>query len=178
VALLPVDNNGVLVQLPAVPAGGAPSVSGQLLLGIGTQSNNTPAGVTTFPASLIGNFTTVFNGTTYTNSFIDTGSNGLFFNDPGIPACASPNAAWYCPPATTSLSAVTEGSAGTPSVTVPFQIGNAIGLFNSGNNVFAELGGPFSSLFDWGLPFFYGRNVFVGIQGRSSSLGTGPLWAY
>ena len=183
VALLPVNNNGVLVQLPVVPAGGAQSINGQLVLGIGTQANNGPSGVVAYPANpFTGDFITVFNGITYgdpnSSSFIDTGSNGLFFNDPGLPACAPPNAAWFCPPATTNLSAVTEGFTGMPSVTVPFQIGNAIGLFNSGNRVFAELGGQFSGIFDWGLPFFYGRNVFVGIQGRNSSLGAGPLWAY
>ncbi|HEY6837619.1 MAG TPA: DUF3443 family protein, partial [Geobacteraceae bacterium] len=75
VASLPVDNNGVLVQLPTVAPGGAPSDNGQLVLGIGTQTNNTPNGVTTFPASpFTGEFTTVFNGTAFTNSFIDSGS--------------------------------------------------------------------------------------------------------
>ena len=34
------DNNGVLVQLPAVPNGGSPGVNGSLIFGIGTQSNN------------------------------------------------------------------------------------------------------------------------------------------
>jgi hypothetical protein len=180
VAHLPVDNNGVLVQLPVVLPGGAPSDNGQLVLGIGTQTNNVPSGVTAFPANLNGDFTTVFNDTTISNSFLDTGSNGLFFNDSAIPACAAPNAGWYCPPATLSLSATTLGTAGSPSGTVSFQIGNATSLFNSGNQVFVELGGsiPGVSGFDWGIPFFYGHNVFVGIQGKSSNLGTGPYWAY
>jgi hypothetical protein len=43
--------------------------------------------------------------------------------------------------------------------------------------VFLELGGPDTS-FDWGLPFFLGRSVYVGIDGQTSSLGTGPYWAY
>jgi hypothetical protein len=180
VASLLVDNNGVLVQLPAVPLGGTTSDNGQLVLGIGTQANNTPSGVTTFPANASGYFTTVFNGTVNNSSFLDTGSNGIFFNDT-LPPCAAPNAEWYCPPSTTSLSAVNEGGVnGTPSGTVQFQIGNALALFGSGNSAFVELGGSLSGVsgFDWGLPFFYGRNVFVGIQGKSTSLGTGPFWAY
>jgi Protein of unknown function (DUF3443)/Bacterial Ig-like domain (group 2) len=184
VAHLPVDNNGVLVQLPAIPAGGAPSVSGQLLLGIGTQANNTPSGVTAYPANVVGDFTTVFNGTTLSNSFIDSGSNGLFFSAPAslLPTCASPNQAWYCPSVTTDLSATNRGAGGTPSGIVNFQIRNALGLFSSGNRAFTELGGVLPAAlsgFDWGLPFFYGRSVFVGIEGRSAAgLGTGPYWAY
>ncbi|HEY6872432.1 MAG TPA: DUF3443 family protein [Geobacteraceae bacterium] len=174
---LPVDNNGVLVQLPAVPPGGTASASGQLVLGIGTQSNNTLSGVTAFPTNASGDFTTIFNGTALNNSFIDSGSNGLFFNDPLIPLSPS---GWYIPSSTTTLSATTRGATGSPSATVTFQIGNANTLFGSGNDVFIELGGslPGVSGFDWGLPFFLGRNVFVGIEGKSSNLGAGPYWAY
>ncbi|HEY6006727.1 MAG TPA: DUF3443 family protein [Geobacteraceae bacterium] len=183
VALLPRDNNGVLVQLPGVAAGGALSATGSLILGIGTQANNTPSGVMAFPANpFTGDFITVFGGTTAT-SFIDSGSNGLFFSVPAslasqLPVCAAPNASWFCPAATTSFTATNVGNGGSPSGPVPFQIGNSLSLFATGNNLFAELGGPAPSGFDWGLPFFYGRHVFVGIAGRSSSLGTGPYWAY
>jgi hypothetical protein len=76
-ALLPQDNNGVIVQLPGVPADGSVSVNGNLLLGIGTRSNNAPSAVTTYEADQFGNFITVFNGVSHT-SFIDTGTNGLF----------------------------------------------------------------------------------------------------
>jgi hypothetical protein len=180
VALLPLDNNGVIVQIPAVPAAGEAFVNGQVVLGIGTQSNNTPSGVTAYPASAFGDFTTVFNGVTYT-SFIDSGSNGLFISAPPsqLPVCSAPNAGWFCPPSTTSFTATNTGATGSPSEQVSFKIGNATALFSiSSNHVFAELGGPSPSGFDWGLPFFYGRNVFFGIEGKSSSLGSGPYWAY
>jgi hypothetical protein len=179
VAGLPVDNNGVLVQLPSVPLGGQPSVNGQLVLGIGTQTNNTLSTVTTYPASSTGSsFITIFSGNpASTEGFIDSGSNALFFSDSALPITIN---GWYIPSTTTALSAVNEGYTGVPSGTVPFQVGNATALFGSGNSVFVELGGSISGVsgFDWGLPFFYGRNVFVGIQGRSTSLGTGPFWAY
>ncbi|HEX9023213.1 MAG TPA: DUF3443 domain-containing protein [Geobacteraceae bacterium] len=179
VALLPQDNNGVIIQLPAIPLGGAPFANGQLLFGIGTRSNNSPSGATAYPASSTGEFTTTFNGTS-TPGFIDTGSNGLFMGNPSpsLPPCAAPNSGWFCPPATVSLTATNTGAGGSPSGVVPFQIGNAIALFSTTNKVFAELGGTLPVGFDWGLPFFYGRDVAIGIEGRSSSLGTGPYWAY
>ena len=60
VSHLPVDNNGVIVQLPSIPLGGVTSINGTLILGIGTQANNTPSGVTMYPVHpLLGEFTTV-----------------------------------------------------------------------------------------------------------------------
>jgi hypothetical protein len=179
VSLLPLDNNGFIVQfLTTVPPGGLSSVNGNLILGIGTRSNNTPpAGITVYPADPTdGEFITVFNGSTYSDSFIDSGSNGLFFpNTLSLPTCDSDN--WFCPTSIQSLSATTKGYTGSGSGTVSFQIGDSDTLFKSSNKVFIELGGPNTS-FDWGLPFFLGRSVYVGIDGQTSSLGTGPYWAY
>jgi Protein of unknown function (DUF3443) len=180
VALLPVDNNGVIVQLPSVPLGGLPSVSGYLIFGIGTQSNNVPSSVTTYPANQTGEFITNFMGNLY-SSFIDTGSNGLFFPSPSaspIPDCPYPNSAWFCPPSTVDLSATNIGAFGSPSGAVSFQIGNLEKLVASSSNVFIEIGGDEPGGFDWGLPFHFGRNVYIGLEERTSVLGTGPYWAY
>jgi len=196
VALLPLDNNGVAVQLPSVAAGGAISVNGYLILGIGTRSNNIPSGVTVYPANPSGSiplpgglsleqgeFITLFNGITYP-SFIDTGSNGLFFPSPTfnpIPTCSYPDLAWYCPDPTQpplSFSATNEGYTGSPSGTVSFQIANFDSLMSSPNYVFSNIGGTNIGQFDWGLPFHFGRRVYIGIEDTGSSLGTGPYWAY
>lgn len=184
VSLLLLDNNGVIVQLPSIPLGGLLSVKGILILGIGTRSNNIPSGVTMYPADpnsanlTYGDFTTVFNGKTYSDSFIDSGSNGLFFDQGSISALTTCDSDWFCASPTLSLSATTKGYTGSPSGTVSFQIGDADTLlYQTSNNVFIELGGPDTS-FDWGLPFFLGRSVYVGIDGQTSSLGTGPYWAY
>jgi hypothetical protein len=186
VALLTKDNNGVTVNMSSVPLGGETSATGQLILGIGTESNNSPSRLTAaYPANSIGEFITVFNGTTFSNSFIDSGSNGLFFNAPQslLPLCSSSSIGdgWYCAQPVQSLNATTEGYNSSPSSSVSFQIGDASNLFsNTSNSVFAELGGPApsGSGFDWGLPFFFGRIVYVGIEGTNSSLGSGPYWAY
>lgn len=170
-ALLPTDNNGVIVQFPSVDLGGLSSVDGIVIFGIGTRSNNSPSTVAaSFATDSVGDFTTVFNGRTYRTSFMDTGSNGLFFNGSSLSSLI-PCGDWYCPTTTLSLSATLAG------FSVPFKIGNATTLFASGNEVFVEVGGPFST-FDWGLPFFLGRRVYVVIGGKSSALGIGPYLAY
>lgn len=185
VARLSENNNGVIVQMASIPVGGARTASGKLILGIGTRANNTASGVTTYPTTPFGDFTTVFNGTTLEESFIDSGSNGLFFPAPAslLPPCASPDSSWYCPPVTLQsplqLQAVNFGNNNQTGGPVLFSIGRATTLFSTSNSAFSELGGPaFGSGFDWGFPFFYGRSVFVGIEGTSSNLGTGPYWAY
>ena len=179
-----------MVQLPAVAPGGATSIQGYLFLGIDTRSNNSSSGATMYPADPIfgdltyGEFITVFpatGGNTYSSSVIDTGSNALFFDPSSVSAlttCKIGDYYWYCNSPSLSLSATTEGYTGSPSGPVLFQIGDASTLFSSSNWVFSELGAPASGYFDWGLPFFMGRNVYVGIQGTTSSLGTGPYWAY
>jgi hypothetical protein len=192
VAALPAggDNNGVLVQLPSVALGGVASVNGSLILGIGTQTNNQPttvngSPVTEYPAdSTYGDFTTSFDGQTFTdNGFIDSGSNALYFGAPRslitqCPSSSSTLSGYFCETPTMPFSATNSGYSGSPSGTVSFYIGNASTLFDTSYNIFSELGGYTQGEFDWGLPFFFGRNVFVGIEGNKSSLGTGPYWAY
>jgi hypothetical protein len=61
-----------------------------------------------------------------------------------------------------------------------FQIGNFFNLLtsNPSNRVFPDIGGNYVT-FDWGLPFFLGRSVYIGIEGKASPyLGTGPYFAY
>jgi hypothetical protein len=183
VASLPVDRNGVLIQLPSAPLGGAPSLDGLLILGIGTQANNTPSPApTVLPTDQNGFFTTVYNGVSNAQSFADTGSNALYFPS-SFPLCSNdPNnvlSNWYCPTTTVAQSATLFGTFGAPSRNVQFNIGNFSNLFfSTNNNVFSEVGGPSDFGFDWGLPFFMGRNVFIGINGTTSVLGTGPYLAF
>ncbi len=181
VAKLLTDNNGVIVELPSISSNGTTSASGNLILGIGTRSNNVPSGVTTFQTDFVGEIRTVLSGSTY-NSIIDSGSNGLFFTSPSdsmLPACPSPNSGgWFCPVSTTTLSAVNTDASGSTSGQVLFQIGNYTTLTGTGNHVFPDIGASLTTMFDWGLPFYFGRNVFVGIEGQGSILGTGPYIAY
>lgn len=59
-----------------------------------------------------------------------------------------------------------------------FEIANAEQLLASNNAVFPNVGGPMPGGFDFGLPFFLGREVFVAIAGQDTPAGPGPYWAY
>jgi hypothetical protein len=174
VSLFATDNNGVIIELPTVAAGGASTVSGALVFGIGTESNNALGTATIYTVDGNGNFTT----TSYAgqpsppSGFIDSGSNGYFFPSTTITQCAANSGAegFYCPSATENLSATNEGVNGA-SGTVNFSIANALTLFNNGDSAYSELGGTFSGAFDWGLPFFFGHNVYTGIQSTTYANG-------
>jgi len=177
VALFSKDNNGVIVELPSVPSPAA-SLSGAIVFGIGTEANNALGSATIFPLNASGEFSTTYKGQSYP-AFVDSGSNGLFFLDEtvtDIPAC-SDNSSFYCPSSTTNSSAVT--LSGSTSATIDFTVVSADSLFShSADFVFGTLAGPNPGTFDWGLPFFFGRNVYTAIESRSTPGGPGPYWAY
>lgn len=172
------DNNGVVIQLPSVPVGGLLATMGTMRFGIGTQSDNALGDARVQTTDAGGNITTVFSGQSYTSSFIDSGSNGLFLLDTattGLPLCPD-TSDFYCPPTLKEFLASTRGANGVASA-VSFQVGDADTL-NEDFSVFSEIAGPNPGQVDWGLPFFYGRAVYIGIEGQNSSGGAGPYWAY
>ena len=184
VAALPVDNNGVILSLGAISTSGTTSASGTLFLGIDTQSNNSSSGYTKIPASMSSvSFNTKFAAYSsgILTGIIDSGTSVLYIPPASsLPDCSSTDpsyAGFLCPRTFTSLSAINIGSTGSPSITTPFSVGNAYNLYNSGNYVFSNIAassGSGSNFFDWGLPFFFGKKVFVGNQQNKS----GTFWAY
>jgi hypothetical protein len=194
VTMFATDNNGVLIALQSVGDGGVSTASGSLIFGIGTESNNQLNSATIYQVPDSGNdagdIITTFNGTQY-QGFLDSGSNGLYFLDSsisGVPAtCTGQNSGWYCPSTSPdNLTASNQGqnaSGGTVGnpVTVNFSIENANNLFNTNNSAFSTLGGPLAGPppeFDWGLAFFFGKNVFTAIDTMSTPAGDGPYFAY
>ncbi|WP_027210122.1 DUF3443 domain-containing protein [Burkholderia sp. WSM2232] len=175
------DNNGAIIRLPAVPAGGQASVTGQLVFGIGTQQNNVmPSGLNVLAVDKYGNFTTQYKGQVYTHSAIDSGTNAYAFPDDTIPATPDN---WYTPAAPLSLSAIMESTngAGTP-VNMPFSVGNALALRSAGSYALNNAGSYFAnrkiSMFLWGLPFFYGRDVYTAIGNVKIGTQSGPFVAF
>ncbi len=173
------DNNGVVVQLPSIAAAGAPSAKGYLIFGVGTQSNNRLGAANVVPVDpFSGYFTTIYKGRALANSFMDSGSNGLFFNDTALStSCNSAADGFYCPPLTRDLSASIQLASST--VLVNFSVANSDQLFQASNYAFNNLGGTLNnSAFDWGLPFFFGRSVYTVIEGSSVGALSGPFYAF
>ena len=73
-----------------------------------------------------------------------------------------------------------------------FLIANAQTLFNEyqSNTAFDDIGasagnqsafcpnGASNCAFDFGLPFFFGRDIYIGYQNANTSVGPGPFYAY
>jgi hypothetical protein len=105
--------------------------------------------------------------------------------------------AWLCPTSEQTISLTNSGQNGTTS-NVSIKIYNANTLFDEDNGTytaFDDLGADTSSqmsfcnsddlttttgdcYFDLGLPFFFGRNVYVAIGGANTPAGEGPYFAY
>ena len=202
VAFFAQDNNGTIIELPAVGASGAATASGSLVFGIGTQTNNGLGNATVLMAvpagsgaADAGSFTTKFGGQSFPGSFIDSGSNGFYFLDSGtiagivggnpLPTCTQTGSfandssigSFYC--GTLNSTATNVGTNGQ-STSVPIAVANAETQFLTGHQALDNIAGPNMGAFDWGMPFFYGRNVYTGIQGVTppSGVPAGPFWAY
>lgn len=182
-ASLPSDNNGVMVQLPAVSSQGAANVQGTLTLGIGTRANNTLSRAVVLDLDSSANLITRFGGRTLTTSFFDTGSNAYFFPSASIPVCtnSSSTPGYFCPVATQSLSAGVQGARNGAFTTVTFSVANASEIYSahSDYSAFVNIAAPSgSAMFDWGLPFYFGRTVWHAFEQRATSAGTGPYVAF
>ena len=175
VALFPADNNGTIISLPAVSSTGATQVNGTLTFGIGTQANNSlgSAAVLTVD-STFGEFTSMVSSSTYPGSFIDSGSNGLFYGSGLFPNCSF-FLGFYCPLSPQAQTGFLQGLNGA-NLTVNFTISNPQTLVASNPAVTAdaELAGPGFGGVDWGLPFFFGRSIYTAIEGKSTPAGNGP----
>lgn len=188
------DNQGTVVAMTAPAGGAAPTATGTLTFGIGSQSNNAlpsndtilelTAGFDEFQTSGLGTAPPLLA------SFIDSGSNGLFFPNWLSLTICSDNTDFYCSaagPVTVLNTSEVNGSSGSAT----FSVADADTLFgNTSDMAFTELAGPEQAgsspvacssngstlsgdcTFDFGFPFFYGQTIFTGIDGQVVS---GPV---
>jgi hypothetical protein len=186
------DNNGVIIELPAVGATGTATVTGTMVFGISTQSNNTlsPSATVLTAASYTGYVSTNLSslGETFSISYIDSGSNFLYFNDSNIVVCGSSSQVadgFFCPASTVDLSATITG-VNNQVAQVNFSVANANTLFTANNSfaAFSNLAAPSGTTaieeatFDWGVPFFYGQNIYFAMENMDAGGTTGPYYAF
>lgn len=178
-----VNNTGVIIQLPDVAGTGGTDVAGTLIFGIGTAGNNalgSSATVYTVSATQ-GSFTAKYAGTTLPDSFVDSGSNAYYFPNvnSALTLCTAPNDTFYCPtPDTTVMAQITGANNVMASLTVP--VNNLSELGNS-TTAFPGLAGTITGLpttFDFGLPFFFGRTVYVAFEGTMLGGQAAPAIAF
>jgi hypothetical protein len=183
------DNNGAIVMLPAVAAGGASNVTGSLIFGVDTQTDNASGAETVLEVDDSAELVMTFNGQTLANSFIDSGSNGIYFNDSSITKCTAPPndptsqiVNFYCPASTLNLEVSIQGTNGVMANNLTFGVGNTETMLNSNSDAYPQLAGSLPAgndgTFDYGLPFFYGKRVAIVVQGAKTTAGTGPYIAF
>jgi hypothetical protein len=175
------DNNGFVIDLPTVPPVGTKSVVGSIIFGIHTKANNQAVDAVPLMLDAQAYINSEIAGKNFPRSFFDTGSNGLYFDSSSLMLCEGVNGSgFYCPSSAVNQIAKLSG-AERGTISVAFTVSNALRSFeNAGAAVLPFLAGPLGDpeVFDWGLPFFFGRRVFVGIEGASSPWGVGPYYAF
>jgi hypothetical protein len=178
------DNNGVIVQLPSLPSGTAPTADGSLTFGLGTQANNglRTARILTLSSSLT--ISTLYKGTIFPDSTFDTGTPDFGFSDSTLPLC--PGGGFYCPGQPLAFSAMVSGVNGIGG-TVDFDLSNPpaaspaqpAAISNLGHAAALLNGKPVhTAAFFWGLPFFFGRTVGFAYQNAQTPFGPGPFYAF
>ncbi len=149
----------------------------------------------TYVSSDIGTHTISCANVDITDSYIDSGTNFITMpNTDSMPQCPydhvnDPDSFYsslFCPATQQNLTATQIGT--DNSVIVPFKADNARTIFTNNPNAYLS---PTIHLSDdssqsvlscnesdhsfvWGLPFFYGRNVFIGIKTPTAA----PYWRF
>jgi hypothetical protein len=175
------DNNGVVISLPSVSAPSALSATGALYFGIGTQTDNALGAaqlLTVDPTS--GTLTTTYAGVATAGSHIDSGASGYLVTDNSLAVCTHIyDSSFYCPATSAARTATIQGQNGVMKP-VSFTVDNADQLFSIYAAAFPNLAGLNAGTgvtpgsFDWGLPFFFNRTVYVLFAGQTVSGTTGP----
>lgn len=186
----PEYNNGLTLKFPGISDSGATGAIGYAIFGIGTNSDNSVGpDVNVYPSNSfltsgglipIGMPVQYSNNSLIKHGFLDTGSNFYYFKDSTITQCptSNPNFFTYCQsnPVTVNPSNQSENEV---YIATTANIANANNLQSSGNVAFSNYGANLGTrYFDYGLPFFFNKTVYVGFSNESSSIGNGPYWAF
>ena len=188
------DTNGVMLTMGSVVSSGASQATGTLYFGIGTQTDNALSSsakayaLSSDPLNPIPYYPifATYNSTSYAAS-IDSAQQYLVILDPttlagaGITSCASSQSTYYCPSSAVTLPlTIKDNNGDTATLSPALSIGNATTLLASSvlgtgtNTAFSNLAEesvPGTDYVILGMPFFYGRTVYVGIAGQAPPSG-------
>jgi hypothetical protein len=154
VALFPTDNNGVVFDIPAIPASGAVNVQGSLYFGLGTESNNQLEGATIYQFPLTAYLTTGTYGAGFDSGTPDFGLlNNVVFD---FPTCG----VIYCPASPTALSVEIAGANGEATI-LDVVAADITPELNQGMTADSMYVGPSygGNTVTLGFSFFYGRRI-------------------
>ncbi len=175
--------NGVTFKFPTLGSNGATGAIGYAVFGVDTNSDNTfessiniyPINIGTTCELFICMYTTLLN-TFIQYGFLDTGSNFFYFDDSNI----NNNNGYYNPNPTLTLYPINTAESNN-KVATNINIANLDSLIYSTNNTaFSNIGATigFDGFLDYGLPFFFGKTVYICFNGKSCNGINGPYWAF
>ena len=122
VSYLPGHDNGIVIELPFPPDGGAREVSGTLTLGVGLVAGDRVGRAGVLRLDAAGRFTTVLGGRRYPTSYIDSGTETYVLQEDSLPRCR--DMAWaYCAEPKRTLVADMVGADGK-RIPTTFSVGN------------------------------------------------------
>ena len=186
------DNNGAIFNLPAVNTASSESITGTLTFGLNTQTNNQ---VPTTINKLLGDSSTNYwpvgfflanTGSQNTLAMFDSGTPYYAIYTPLLALCPTPFNYLYCPTsdsyALISMLSNFTGGSSTPFASVIANY-SSLGGFAM---IMPNLGGPQDPLNTqtlYGLPAFFGNNIYLGFKGSgdigaNTPLGQGPAWGF
>jgi hypothetical protein len=178
--LFPRDNNGLILQLPAVGRTGAATATGLLTFGIDTEPDNSIANYALLAADSKGNFKATLQGADYGSSFIDSGSN---FTYATLSVNDVTGGGLYAPATYATYPLELTPNVGTgQGITTQILVINPSALNFDTDTAFDDVAapgspsGPLGSV-DLGLTSFFGHATALLFAGKSCAQGSGPLYA-
>ena len=182
-------SNGITIEFPGIGALGAANVSGYAIFGVGTNSDNSfgdnvkvykmdPNPSNCFAAIGCIETSLAGAGNSITLGFLDTGSNFMFFQS-DISYNPVHGYQYYTPSPAVQLTASNTSTDG--AVATSFNIANADNVFGTNNSSFNNIGYYFNGIqnnLDYGLPFFFGKTVYICYDGQTCNGQSGPYWAF
>lgn len=195
VAAFSKDNNGLILSLPAVTSAESSPLSGYMVFGLDTQNNNRVNSSlvkvlgSPNPDFQVGYFHANSNSLNDSYAIFDSGYQTYYFYDANMTQCTLPNPdghSYYCPNSfpqywNSRISSYDSTSIAGEINALIINYEVTPGLHDTVVPALGEVASQIDNLTIYGLPFFFGKKVYIGLMGESGNqtpLGTGPAWGY